>query len=106
MAAADVSTGPGVYGPRTEVAVKRFQEAAGLPATGVAGPSTLLALAQGLSKPKAAPKPAAPTPPTDSFTSPDRVTSTTHKMLAPVPSRTVTEDTETTATGLTKPEGL
>jgi peptidoglycan hydrolase-like protein with peptidoglycan-binding domain len=92
-----------VYGPRTEVAVKRFQEAAGLPATGVAGPSTLQALTHGL-KPAAPSEPAST--PTDSFAAAERRTSTTHKMLAPEPSRTLTEDTETTATGLPKPEGL
>jgi peptidoglycan hydrolase-like protein with peptidoglycan-binding domain len=47
LAPADASTGPGVYGPRTEQAVKRFQEAVGLKATGVAGPSTMAALASG-----------------------------------------------------------
>lgn len=45
LKAADVATGPGVYGPRTEAAVKRFQQAVGIPATGVAGASTHAALA-------------------------------------------------------------
>lgn len=44
---ADVATGPGVYGPRTEAGVKRFQAAVGLPVTGIAGPETQAALASG-----------------------------------------------------------
>lgn len=43
----DVATGPGVYGPRTEAGVKRFQASVGLPVTGVAGPETQAALAGG-----------------------------------------------------------
>ena len=44
---ADVATGPGVYGPRTEAGVKRFQASVGLPVTGIAGPETQAALASG-----------------------------------------------------------
>lgn len=44
---ADVATGPGVYGPRTEAGVRRFQGLLGLPVTGVAGPETQAALASG-----------------------------------------------------------
>lgn len=47
MSVADFRSGPGVYGPRTEQAVRRLQVAAGLPETGVAGPRTLTALASG-----------------------------------------------------------
>ncbi|MDP1824571.1 MAG: peptidoglycan-binding domain-containing protein [Archangium sp.] len=43
----DYKSGPGVYGPRTEAAVKRLQAHVGLPVTGVAAPSTLAALAGG-----------------------------------------------------------
>jgi N-acetylmuramoyl-L-alanine amidase len=42
---ADVATGPGVYGPRTEAGVRRFQASVGLPVTGIAGPETQAALA-------------------------------------------------------------
>lgn len=41
---AQLSTGPGIFGPRTEVAVRAFQTSRGLPSTGVAGPTTLAAL--------------------------------------------------------------
>lgn len=44
MSSADFKSGPGVYGPRTEAAVKRLQAYVGLPVTGVAGPSTFSAL--------------------------------------------------------------
>lgn len=47
MPANDFKSGPGVYGPRTEAAVKRLQAHVGLPVTGVAAPSTLAALASG-----------------------------------------------------------
>ena len=47
MPANDFKSGPGVYGPRTEAAVKRLQAHVGLPVTGIAAPSTLAALAGG-----------------------------------------------------------
>ncbi|MEW5739717.1 MAG: peptidoglycan-binding domain-containing protein [Myxococcota bacterium] len=47
LSASDVATGPGVYGPRTEAGVRRFQAAVGLPVTGIAGPETQAALASG-----------------------------------------------------------
>lgn len=47
MSQNDFRSGPGVYGPRTEAAVKRLQAHVGLPVTGVAAPSTLAALASG-----------------------------------------------------------
>ncbi|MFO0596287.1 MAG: peptidoglycan-binding domain-containing protein [Myxococcaceae bacterium] len=47
MPLADFKSGPGVYGPRTEAAVKRLQTFVGLPATGIAGPSTFAALNNG-----------------------------------------------------------
>lgn len=48
MSLDDQRSGPGVYGPRTEAAVKRLQAYAGLPVTGIAAPSTLAALASGV----------------------------------------------------------
>jgi peptidoglycan hydrolase-like protein with peptidoglycan-binding domain len=48
MPPSDFKSGPGVYGPRTEAAVRRLQEYAGLPVTGVVGPSTFAALHSGL----------------------------------------------------------
>ncbi|MDP2271432.1 MAG: peptidoglycan-binding domain-containing protein [Archangium sp.] len=47
MSLDDLKSGPGVYGPRTEAAVKRLQAQVGLPVTGIAAPSTLAALAGG-----------------------------------------------------------
>jgi peptidoglycan hydrolase-like protein with peptidoglycan-binding domain len=47
MSVGDFKSGPGVYGPRTEAAVKRLQAHAGLPVTGVASASTQQALASG-----------------------------------------------------------
>lgn len=44
MPLADLRSGPGVYGPRTEAAVRRLQAAVGLPESGIAAPSTLAAL--------------------------------------------------------------
>lgn len=41
-----MSTGPGVFGPRTEEAVRAFQRAHGLSGSGIAGPDTLRALRQ------------------------------------------------------------
>jgi hypothetical protein len=58
LAKQTLPTGPveidGVFGPRTEITVKAFQKAMGLPADGVAGPATLARL--GLSGPPRAPK--------------------------------------------------
>ncbi len=47
MSVDEQRSGPGVYGPRTENAVKRLQAYVGLPVTGIAAPSTLAALASG-----------------------------------------------------------
>ena len=47
MSQNDFKSGPGVYGPRTEAAVKCLQAHVGLPVTGIAAPSTRAALAGG-----------------------------------------------------------
>ena len=44
MSEKDVKSGPGIYGPRTHAAVRRFQERLGLPVTGFADPGTRAAL--------------------------------------------------------------
>ena len=44
MTSAQLATGPGIYGPRTEAAVRAFQSSRGLASTGVAGPQTMAAL--------------------------------------------------------------
>jgi peptidoglycan hydrolase-like protein with peptidoglycan-binding domain len=45
---ADINTGPGIFGPKTEAAVKRFQAEHHVPTTGYFGPQTRRALAQAL----------------------------------------------------------
>jgi peptidoglycan hydrolase-like protein with peptidoglycan-binding domain len=53
LRSADVATGPGVFGPRTEHAVRAFQEREGLPVTGMVGPQTWAALlGDGFSPPR------------------------------------------------------
>lgn len=47
MSLNDFRSGPGVYGPRTEAAVKRLQLRVGLPVTGIANAATQQALASG-----------------------------------------------------------
>jgi peptidoglycan hydrolase-like protein with peptidoglycan-binding domain len=47
LTARDVTSGPGVFGPRTEQGVRAFQRSVGLAETGVAGATTLSALASG-----------------------------------------------------------
>jgi spore coat assembly protein SafA len=44
MTRAEIGTGPGTYGPRTEAAVKRFQSDNNIQQTGVVGPQTAAAL--------------------------------------------------------------
>ncbi|HEY3444961.1 MAG TPA: LysM peptidoglycan-binding domain-containing protein [Myxococcales bacterium] len=61
MTKAQVATGPGTFGPKTEAAVESFQSKHGLQASGVYGPSTREALAKALQK--GDPKPSEPTKP-------------------------------------------
>lgn len=56
MTSAQVRTGPGIYGPRTESAVKAFQKAHKLAATGVYNAATAAAMSKALAS-KPAPKP-------------------------------------------------
>lgn len=56
LSAAQAKTGPGVFGPRTEAAVKRFQRRHGVASTGYYGPRTRAALLRRHAK-SAAPKP-------------------------------------------------
>ena len=50
----------GVFGPKTEGAVKRFQERHGLQVDGIVGPKTMAAFETPASAPGPAPAPAAP----------------------------------------------
>ena len=46
MTQEDMDTGPGIFGPRTEAALKAYQDSLGLPSTGFYGPQTRESLAQ------------------------------------------------------------
>ena len=61
MTAAQVATGAGIFGEKTEAAVKKFQADHKLPTTGYYGTQTHAALKQELAKLQA-PKPTEPTP--------------------------------------------
>lgn len=65
MTKAEMATGPGIFGPRTEAALKRFQSRHGVQATGYFGPQTRAALTKALGNPSAA----APAPPPSSSSS-------------------------------------
>ncbi|MHB8874702.1 MAG: phage tail tip lysozyme [Myxococcaceae bacterium] len=67
MTQAQMNTGPGVFGPRTESAVKAFQSRHGIQATGYYGPLTRAALAKALGGTSN------PTPPTDEPSTPPSV---------------------------------
>jgi peptidoglycan hydrolase-like protein with peptidoglycan-binding domain len=71
MTRAQVSTGPGIYGPKTESAVKQFQAKHGISTTGNYGPQTRAALQRLSSGGTSSSAPATQTPaPTSSFTIP------------------------------------
>ncbi len=57
LKSSDYHSAPGVFGPKTEAALKAFQKAHGVGATGIYGPQTRAALTKAL----AAPKPETPT---------------------------------------------
>ncbi len=61
LSAADMTTGPGIFGPRTASALRGVQSASGVPATGYYGALTRAAFARVLGQPSA-PRPAAPSP--------------------------------------------
>lgn len=58
LSARDLATGPGIFGPHTESALKAFQGSHGLPRTGVYNAATRAALAKAVAKHAAAPAPA------------------------------------------------
>lgn len=66
MTKAQVSTGPGTFGPRTEAAVKKFQSKHGISPTGVYGAATRAALAKALGQKPPTTKPPTTKPPTSS----------------------------------------
>jgi peptidoglycan hydrolase-like protein with peptidoglycan-binding domain len=55
MTQADMDTGPGIFGLRTDAAVRSFQTQSGLPSTGTYGPQTQAALAAKLGVPVSSP---------------------------------------------------
>ncbi|OJH34933.1 hypothetical protein BON30_40835 [Cystobacter ferrugineus] len=46
MTQAQVNTGPGIFGPKTQEALEKFQARHGVPATGFYGPLTRAAFAR------------------------------------------------------------
>lgn len=60
LSTAAYHTGPGTFGPRTEAALKAFQSAHGIEATGVYGLKSQAALAKALGKAPASDKPSKP----------------------------------------------
>lgn len=63
LSAAAIATGPGIFGPHTEAAVKAFQTRHGIPASGVVGSRTRPAIERALAQHASAPpKPGAGAP--------------------------------------------
>lgn len=72
LSQADMNTGPGIYGPKTEAAVKKFQSQWKLTVDGEYGPRTKAALEKALAGQK--PPASTPTPPTGPKPPPGKVT--------------------------------
>lgn len=76
MKSSEYHTGPGIFGPKTEASVKKFQKAYGVEAIGVYGPKTRAALAKALSgtKPPSQPPSQPPSNPSNGMPSADKGT--------------------------------
>ncbi|MGC4114198.1 MAG: peptidoglycan-binding protein [Myxococcales bacterium] len=65
MTQAEYNTGPGIFGPRTNAALKEFQSAHGLAADGIYGPKSRAGLEKALTGKAESPKKSTPTPKDD-----------------------------------------
>jgi N-acetylmuramoyl-L-alanine amidase len=73
MTQKQMNTGPGIFGPQTEAAVKSFQSSQGVPNTGFYGPMTRAALNKVMAGRPDGPTPPTPTPPKGDFSKPPTV---------------------------------